>query len=229
MRKIVVIIFAIVLFNSQVKAQDFRFGLTASPLISWFNVAGTDVENDGSRLGFQYGLLFEPTIGSVERYAFSTGLVVNMVGGFLNATEDYSMADTALTGVVNTSLRVQYIEVPLTIKLRTNEINYFSYYGLFGVTPGFNIKARYDQQAENGDFIHEDVNLNGNEDGVDDEYRLLNLSLSMGIGTEYSITETTTLTAGLMFQNGFLNVYESSATDEMIQMKQMVLRLGVLF
>ena len=32
------------------KAQDFRFGLTAAPLISWFNVDGTDVENDGTRL-----------------------------------------------------------------------------------------------------------------------------------------------------------------------------------
>jgi hypothetical protein len=229
MRKIVVIIVAFVLFNSRASAQDFRCGLTASPLISWYNVAGTDIENDGSRLGFQYGLLFEPTIGSVERYAFSTGVVVNMVGGFLTGTEAYSPADTTLTGVVNTSLRVQYLEVPLTIKLRTNEINYFSYYGMFGITPGFNIKARYDQQLENGDFVHEDVNLNGNEEGVDDEYRFMNLSLSMGIGTEYSITETTTLTAGLVFQNGFLNVYESNATDEMIQMKQMVLRLGVLF
>ena len=70
---------------------------------------------------FQYGLLFEPTIGSVERYAISTGVIVNMLGGFLTAE------DTTL-GNINTTLRVQYIEIPATIKLRTNEINYFTYW-----------------------------------------------------------------------------------------------------
>ncbi|HPE96586.1 MAG: PorT family protein [Chitinophagales bacterium] len=227
MKKIALLSCLFIFLAGSVKAQDFRFGLTAAPLISWFNVDGTDVENDGTRLGFQYGLLFEPTIGSVERYAISTGVIVNMLGGFLTAE------DTTL-GNINTTLRVQYIEIPATIKLRTNEINYFTYYGMFGLNLGMNIKARYDVTDGSGNYLPDgnggelqDVNLN--DKNSIDQYKFFNLALSMGIGTEYSITETTTLTAGLVFQNGFVNVFETAATDEMIQMKQMVLRMGVLF
>ncbi len=210
----------------QVEAQEFSLGLTASPVISWFSANGNDVESDGPRLGFQYGLLVEPTLGGNERYALSTGIMINMIGGFLTGGED--------SLVYNSTHRVQYLEIPLAAKLRTNEINYISYYGLFGFTPGINIKARYDLKDANGDFIEdingdpiEDVNLRG--DDLADKYNLFNLSLTLGAGAEYSITETTTITAGIAFQNGFVNVYKSSLTDETIQMKQFVFRLGVMF
>jgi hypothetical protein len=58
---------------------------------------------------------------------------------------------------------------------------------------------------------------------------LFNLSLTLGVGAEYSITETTSLTGGIAFQNGFTNVFESSQTDESIRLKQFVFRLGFLF
>jgi opacity protein-like surface antigen len=226
MRKIA-FFFLLPLFTAmQAEAQEFRLGLTASPVISWFSANGNDVDSDGPRLGFQYGLMVEPTLGGNERYALSTGLMINMVGGFLTAGDD--------SLVYNSTLRVQYLELPLAAKLRTNEINYVSYYGLFGLTPGVNIKARYDLKDGNGDFIEdmngdpiEDVNLRG--DDLTDKYNLFNLSLTLGAGAEYSITETTTITAGITFQNGFVNVYKSSLTDETIQMKQFVFRLGVMF
>jgi hypothetical protein len=219
MRKIALAIFLMTAVSVSF-AQDFRLGLTASPVVSWFSIDGSDVESDGPRLGFQYGLLVEPTIGSVERYAFSTGLVVNMVGGFINGSD-------SLLGDLSSTLRVQYLEIPLTAKLRTNEINYISYYGLLGITPGLNIKARYDLKDANGDYLLEDENLRDSD--LQDKYKLFNLSLTLGIGAEYSLTETTTLTGGITFQNGFVNVYESSLTDETIQMKQFLLRLGFLF
>jgi hypothetical protein len=120
MRKIA-FFFLMALFTAmQVEAQEFRLGLTASPVISWFNTNGNDVDSDGPRLGFQYGLMVEPTLGGNERYALSTGLMINMVGGFLTAGDD--------SLVYNSTLRVQYVELPLAAKLRTNEINYVSYY-----------------------------------------------------------------------------------------------------
>lgn len=220
MKKIVVVITLTLLTGYTVIAQNFRFGLTASPVFSWFGVGGNEIENDGLKLGFQYGLLFEPTIGGVDRYVFSTGLMINMVGGFLTASDS-----------VNTyysTIRSHYIEVPLTLKLRTNEVNYMRYYGLIGVTPGINIKARYDLEDDNGNLLIDDDNLR-EKTITGDQWNLFNLSLTLGMGVEYALTETTILTGGIFFQNGFVNVYENSTTSENIQLKQLGLRIGMLF
>lgn len=221
MKKIVVIFCLALLTAYSVYAQNFRFGLTASPVLSWFGVAGSDIESDGVKLGFQYGLLFEPEIGQVDRYVFSTGVIINMVGGYLFAE------DSTVNNYYST-VRAHYVELPLTIKLRSNEVNYIRYYGLFGLTPGLNIKARYDLEDGDGNMLVEDYDLTkGTANG--DEYKLFNLSLTLGIGAEYAMTETTTLTGGIFFQNGFTNVFENSQTSEAIQLKQLGLRIGILF
>ena len=221
MKKIVCLIAIICAFRFSAQAQDFRFGLTASPLFSWFGVGGSELESDGPRLGFQYGLLFEQTIGSVERYAVSTGVIVNITGGNLYAT------DTISTMEFYSNIKAQYIEIPLTVKLRTNEVNYVTYYGLFGLTPGINIQARYHLEDGDGTVYYDDEDIRDNLDGV--EYKLFNLSLTVGAGLEYAMTENTAITGGIFFQNGFLNVFESTATDENIQLKQLGIRLGVMF
>ncbi len=220
MKKIVVILFLSLLTGYSVSAQNFRFGLTASPLFSWFGIGGDDVQSDGVKLGFQYGLLFETNLGPSDNYVFSSGVIVNTAGGFLK--------DVDSLNTYYSTIRCGYIEVPLSVKLRTNEVNYMRYYGQFGLTPGINIKARYDMEDANGNELVKDYNLR-EETATGDKYNLFNLSLTVGLGAEFSITETTIITGGIFFQNGFLNVMDFSTTDENIQLKQLGLRLGVLF
>ena len=221
MRKIILTCLVLSLAIS-VHAQKFRFGLTASPMFTWFKVDGTSVESDGSRTGFQYGLIFDQTIGSVERYAFSTGLMVNMIGGKLI---DRDTAGNALDFI---TIRSQYIEIPLTIKLRTNEINYLTYYGLFGLTPGINIKARADVTDPNGTVIEEDIDLK-DKDATSGEYKAFDINLTVGAGAEYAITETTAINVGVFFQNGFTNVFDDPNSDEKILLKQIGIRVAALF
>lgn len=72
MKKIILSTLFFCAILSAVQAQQFRFGLTASPVFDWVKVDGELYESVGTKAGFQYGLLFDQTIGSVERYAFST-------------------------------------------------------------------------------------------------------------------------------------------------------------
>lgn len=220
MKKIVVILFISLLTGYSVTAQNFRFGLTASPLISWFGISGDDLKSDGVKIGFQYGLLFERNLGPGDNYVFSSGLIINSAGGFLKREDSLN--------AIYSTIRSGYIEIPLAIKLRTNEVNYMRYYGQFGLTPGINIKARLDQEDANGNDLFTDYNLK-EETITGDKWNLFNLSLTLGLGAEYSMTETTVLTAGVFFQNGFVNVFENSMTSENIQLKQFGVRLGVLF
>ncbi len=222
MKKIIVTTMFFCALWSTVSAQEFRFGLTASPVFDWARVDGELYENVGTKLGFQYGLLFDQTIGSVERYAFSTGIVINYVNVGISST------DTANDISAEWTARSQYIEIPLTIRLRTNEVNYFSYYGQFGLTPGVCIKSRGDL-IENDVPVYEDVNLRDKDNLTDSQYQLFNVSLTLGIGAEYSIAENTNIIGGIFFQNGFANIIDDDVDDNSAFLKQLGIRVGVLF
>lgn len=222
MKKIILSTLFFCAILATVQAQEFRFGLTASPVFDWARVDGGLYEGEGTKVGFQYGLIFDQTIGSVERYAFSTGIIINY------ANTGVSVTDTATDITGTWSARSQYLEIPLTIRLRTNEINYFSYYGQFGLTPGFCIKSRGDLVVDNV-TIAEDVNLREKDNLTGSQYQLFNVSLTLGIGAEYSIAENTNILAGIFFQNGFANFIDDDVDDNNAYLKQIGIRLGVLF
>ncbi|HRF77504.1 MAG TPA: outer membrane beta-barrel protein [Chitinophagales bacterium] len=222
MKKIIVTTMFFCALWSTVSAQEFRFGLTASPVFDWARVDGELYENVGTKLGFQYGLLFDQTIGSVERYAFSTGILINYVNVGISSTDTANIISAEWTA------RSQYIEIPLTIRLRTNEVNYFSYYGQFGLTPGVCIKSRGDLSI-NDVAIYEDVNLRDKDNLTGGQYQLFNVSLTLGIGAEYSIAENTNLIGGIFFQNGFANILDDDVDDNSAFLKQLGIRVGVLF
>jgi hypothetical protein len=124
-----------------VHAQDesFRFGIKAAPNLGFIHPDTKELKNDGSRLGFTFGLMGDFLFGSNNRnYAFSTGLYLNSVGG--KTTYPSPLGGTNL----GTETKLQYIELPLTLKLMTNEIGYITYYGQIGFGTAFNIAAKSD-------------------------------------------------------------------------------------
>ncbi len=222
MKKIILSIFIFCAVITSLQAQEFRFGLTATPVFDWLKVNGGLYDNAGTQFGFQYGLLFDQTIGSVERYAFSTGIVINYTGEGITST------DTATAITTEWNAKSQYIEIPLTVRLRTNEVNYISYYGQFGLTPGVCIKSRGNLIVD-GTTLYEDVNLRDANNLTGAQYQLLNISLTLGGGIEYSMAENTSIMAGVFWQNGFANILDDNVDDNSALLKQLGVRLGVLF
>ncbi len=224
MKKIILSVAIFCMVIGTVRAQEFRFGLTASPVFDWLRVEGDQSENIGTKVGFQYGLLFDQTIGSVERYAFSTGLIINYANSGITYVDTVGPVDITSEWDAKT----QYIEIPLTVRLRTNEINYISYYGQFGVTPGICIKARGNYSID-GTVLYEDINFRETDNESGSQYQMFNVSLTLGAGLEYSMAENTAIMAGIFFQNGFANVIDDDIEDNSSTLKQFGIRLGVLF
>ena len=125
MKKLPLLLAFVVALNLAHGQTDFRFGLTASPLMSWNNADAQTIDSDGSNLGFQYGILAD--LNFEERYAFSTGILITHSGGSIVSDLD--------TSFVTLDQNLQYIEVPVTLKLKTSQVGYLSYYGQFGFTP----------------------------------------------------------------------------------------------
>jgi opacity protein-like surface antigen len=163
--------------------SKLHFGLKVSPTLAWFKSDTKDVTSDGSKLGFAYGLMTD--FAFTPNYVFATGVDVTYRGGKIKS------ADTSGNSV-SINYTLQYIEIPLTLKLKTNEIGYITYFGKFGFAPGINIKAQID--GENG------------KSGIEP----INIAFIVGLGAEYSLGGKTSLMGGITFNNGFVDVVKSS-------------------
>lgn len=204
-------IFALVLIFSTalaLKAQDnnFQLGFQLSPNLSWLTPDAEGIESDGMKFGFSYGIVADFKIA--ENYAFSTGFTLLNAGGKINYPDIQSVTANTQTpldtgGRTAANIRLNYIQIPLIIKLKTNEIGYMKYFGQFGLAGAFNIDAvadtEFDYPGGSGTVNREDVDFL-------DEISLFRASLMMGIGAEYNLTGNTSLMFGITFDNGFLNI-----------------------
>ena len=177
-------------------AQTIRFGLKASPGLSWMKPESTDLTSQGIRASFNYGIISE--FGITENYFFATGIEISNRGGILTQTYDSSGTPSQQ----KTTYKLQCIDIPLTIKMKTNEIGYISYFGQFGFTPSFAIHSKGDIASSVNNVALPDIkgqNLSGNINPV-------SVALTIGIGLEYSLAGKTALLVGITFNNGFTDL-----------------------
>ena len=174
--------------------RKLRIGLQFSPNVSWFKANTTGYENQGSTIGYAYGLSFEYFM--TKNYLFSTGINILSTAGNISYTGVFLHNST----VVDQKYKLKYIEVPTVLKLRTNEIGYLTYFGQFGVNAAFNFKAKTDYDymgsINNSDYVNAEINW-------------INLSLVIGGGIEYNISGNTSLILGISYNNGFINQLDS--------------------
>ncbi len=192
------------LFINNLSAQDndnrkFRFGLQLSPNLSWLSPSTTGYAKNGTKFGFSYGLSTEFFLG--KNYLFSTGFDIASLGGGLRYQGTYNdKLGLNWPTEVAQSYSIKYIEIPLSLKLRTNEIGYMTYYGNFGFKTGINYKTT-------SDFSYTDINNGISADKIDTKSDMffMNMYLIIGAGVEYNISGNTNLMVGFTFNNGFIN------------------------
>lgn len=254
MKKIVAIalIFSLGISSYAQISDVFRLGLSASPFISFLGSNDPTINPDGSNVGFHLGmdaeLYFGPDAIDEKNYAITTGfgivfnnggaLTHNLGGELWKSGELRPPLVDDVTGVVQPipngatlGYKVQALRVPIGIKMRTNEIGYFRY---FGHVPFFLDVATSARGTVESSTINTDKAQNINKD-----VNPLNLSWGIGGGAEYSLSSGTSATAAIFFHNGFLDVtnnkgeQNSSPTvtreDSKTIINAITLKLGFLF
>jgi hypothetical protein len=199
--------------------QNFRIGINMDPIISWFSPDSKPIDKDGSKLGFNGGLMLETYFQ--KNYAFATGINLAYMGG--NLLYDSSIIvkvkdgdPVTLPAGQTVEYTLQYISIPLSLKMKSNQIGYINYYGQLGLVPQINIKAK----AKGAGGLLD-------KDNVPEEIGAFNLSYFIGGGIEYSLGGTTALNIGIFFNNGFIDLLENK--DYKAAMNFFNLRLGVMF
>lgn len=220
--------------------DDIRFGFQLSPSFSWMSTNNNKINPSGTNLGLKLGMIGEYLIG--ENYAFSTGLgfafnsggtLLHDYGGQYWRKSDLPSTLDTLSNGSKLKYGVQYLEIPIGLKMRTNEFGYIRYFLEPGISIGIKTQARGvindpGQSGENEEKFNIAKEVNG-----------IYMSWGVGGGIEYSLSTSTSLIAGLGFQIGFTDVSDDNGTvfdprgnrseDAKAIINAITIRLGILF
>lgn len=189
------LVFVVALFvTANAQFKPFNFGFKVAPHIGWMKPDVDKYNNDGLKLGFGWGFIGEFNFS--ENYSVSTGFNMLFNGGKLKFPGKLG----ADTGTFVRSYNLKYIELPIMLKMRTNDINGLKYFGQIGLGTAFSTGAKA-----------KDSFTYGNTTSTSEKYKyektaFLRESLLLGAGVEYTLEAGTVLGGGLSFNNGFTDV-----------------------
>ncbi|MES2827208.1 MAG: porin family protein [Bacteroidota bacterium] len=210
-------------FAGTIFAQDssspyygFRLGLTAHPTIGWVK---PDIgKSNGVALGFSYGLIGD--FNFTQNYSFATGLTITTINGKSSEVlTSQSLGGAPVQSEYQLKYKLQYVEVPLTLKLKTVKINNVRYYGQFGLSNNIKIGAKQNIDITGG----------SSSKGIDvsDDIKFYRAGLIIGAGAEFDISTNSSITTGLTFNNGFTDITNDKSTT--VRNHYIGINFGVFF
>jgi len=199
--------------SAQLDEMDFsrsRFGVQASPVISFMYANDNQINSDGINLGLKLGLMAEYYFA--ETYAITSGLnmafnhggpmIYEVGGAFL---PDSELSDESLREVADGTrikYNLQYLEIPLGLKMRTEEFGYVRY---FAEMPIFHLNILTRARGD----------IDGPEDRAENENisrdaTFFNLTWGFGGGFEYSLSPNSSIVTGLYYHQSFVDITDDS-------------------
>ena len=211
---------AIFLFSpNDAQSQGYHLGLQLSPNVSMAQPRELSHAAVQSEAHFGYGFVFDAMF--TEKYAIGTGVNVFYNGGItqhLAFQEDENGLSIAAVQLVQ---KQQYVEIPLTFKMRTTEIGYTTYFGQFGVGFGLNVRSEGRQKTTSFatlDSLGSVIELVFSQPALEaaesqqvsmaDRTRLFRPSMIIGLGAERRLTGSTALVVALRYNVGLRSQYE---------------------
>ncbi|MBL4653569.1 MAG: PorT family protein [Flavobacteriales bacterium] len=211
--KTILTTFFAILISSLLSAQTVKkvaIGLYGSGNVSWLkpDIDGKyGYSRKGVGLGYSAGVALDFALFGSNNYAFVTGVGVLYHSGKLTYPDVYSSSSGAhYAGTTTSKYMLSYIDIPIMLKLKTNEIGYLTYYGEVGSSFGIKYKARADW---NGTYDGDTELITSSSDDADvtTETNLFRFPLIIGAGAEYNLSGNTSIVIGIIYNNGFTNAF----------------------
>lgn len=227
--KNLLLLVTIAVLGTEVFAQDipvgsntrkkFKIGFNLSPSVDFFQPNTDGVKSAAAKVKFGYGMMAEYAF--TNNYAFGFGLEHKMAGAAL----DFSDADVRYVAKDDTTefrlksrtYRYDYVNIPITLKLMTNQIGYFTYFGQFGVDLSLLVSAKAkDSRSALKSFSVDSIGILQTEDFLESEEgdfqgrygqsSFANVKLRIGAGFEWNFSGNTSLVVSVTYHNGFIDV-----------------------
>lgn len=223
--------------------KRWRFGLRVTPQTCWFGNTDKSITPNGTYMGLGFGLHLE------YRFSETVGLVTGIGGDFeggkytskfdtsANYTVRYWLDNegTLIQPSGNVSnmrkqghtehvlnertIKTTYITIPAILKMSTNELNGFKYFGMFGGEIGFRVKTKakdtyYESYKFDAAGVASNAGVSELEDidlSEDTPIIPMRVGLNLGIGTEYRLSGKTSFMVSANFFHSFINVLKSES------------------
>lgn len=204
----------IVLLGFQVSAQKFGGGLEIGTGFSWLNTDSKNASVESGKIGFTYGAFLD--INLTDNFCFTTGVNLNYVGGSVIYKDAIQLrwdeVEHNIMAGSEVSYKIQYVEVPISIKGKTQEIGYITYFGRLGAQPSIAVKSRADIDGIAMKGVEKVTDLEGLN--VKENINLFNVGWHVGGGIEYSLGGSTSLIAEALFTQNFISMTKDNITDK---------------
>jgi len=207
-----------------------EIGLKVSPSITYLRANSTSVnsfEGESSKFSFGGGIFMDYFFG--QNYAFNTGLFLTGKGGTISYL-DRNAASSPAGPRIEQKIAMKYLELPLTIKLFTNEVApdmrvYFQVGGSLAVPV---------QTRINGEKNYIDAFDGNNETSAGSHVFDIDANLIGAVGAEYQLGQSTKFLAGISYHHGLVDLdryYEKNRKFSDVSIKNSVfsLDLGLKF
>ena len=206
---------------SMAQYKSVILGVKVAPNIGWLKTDQDGYNSEGPVLGLNWGLIAD--FYFAENYALASGFEVSFHNGKISYPDTYDGGQ----GRLDRKYRLKYIDIPVLIKMKTNEIGNFRFFGNIGVKPGVRIGSKAKDSYVGPTSYTKDWH------NIDSQTRLFRMSLVVGAGVEFPVDNSTSIIAGLNFINGFSNVLKNKNEVTGVSHKAIPnaieLSLGVVF
>jgi len=218
MRRLLLISFLLSIMISLEAQPPIRFSVHLDPQFAWLNSDDNSVIPDGSIFHMQVGLHMDYFFA--PNYAFSLGLGINNLGGNLNyadSTDFYSKGEILLVEPDQTvKMNLQYLDIPLGLKLKSEELGYATFFLQLGFNPMISLNAK--ATSEDGTLDKHDVQ---------ESVHRFNLGYHAGLGVEYKLGGNTAIIGGLRWSAGLTDVTDNDQAN--VKTNAVSIHLGILF
>lgn len=177
-------------------AQDLHFGIFASPVISWFKTDIDEVENQGARAGFIFGVSAEKYL--TGNWYFNPGIAFISSSARLKSTEPSTFRFPGYTSIIAAGdpviYRMQYLAIPVGIKVKTSDVGYLTYFAEFGLDPKVVVNGKADIPS-----------IDVSWENAMNEMRRFNIGYYLNAGADYSINGSISLIIGLGYESNIID------------------------
>ncbi len=216
--KRLVLIIAILMTIAKISAQNYDISVYAEPQIAWITSNQGGVESNGSIVHINAGI--ELDLFFAKNYAFTMGICMNNTGGKLLYVSPVSFVQKGdslnIPGGSPLKHNLQYVGIPLGLKLKSEELGYTTFYFHGGLIPMFKTNASTSSES-----------LSINRTNISADVNLFNLNYFAEAGIEYRLGGNTSLKAGLKWSAGVTDVTKNDLSTNYLN--SVGLLLGVLF
>lgn len=206
--------------------KKFKIGFNLSPAVDFFQPNTEGVDLDKAKAKFGYGMMGEYAF--TNNYAIGFGLEHKMGGASLDFGADadaryISQSDKNEYRLLTRTYRYDYVNLPITLKLMTNEIGYFTYFGQFGADISIlaSSKAKDERQLVTDTSTVAGVVSEIYGDAAETDFvgrynqsMFINVKLRIGAGFEWNFSGNTSLVASISYHNGFIDLMKDSDADK---------------